>query len=106
MHELLIEAAARTAGILPEPRPFVLQTALSDFYVNYQINAYCADASRMAAIYSELHQNIQDEFNAAGLEIMSPHYGDLRDGNTVTITEPFRGESYRPPAFRIEKSGA
>lgn len=104
VHELLIKAAARTASILPEPRPFVLQTALSDFYVNYQINAYCADASRMAAIYSELHQNIQDEFNAAGLEIMSPHYSALRDGNTVTIPEPFRGESYRPPAFRIEKT--
>ena len=39
----------------------------------------------MAAIYSELHQNIQDCFNKAGVEIMSPHYNSLRDGNKSTI---------------------
>ncbi|CAG0983529.1 partial Mechanosensitive channel MscK, partial [Geobacteraceae bacterium] len=40
---MLLEAAARTPGLLQEPRPFVLHKALGDFCVTYEINAYCAD---------------------------------------------------------------
>jgi hypothetical protein len=39
MHQALIDAATKTALVLPEPMPFVLQTSLDDFYVSYQINA-------------------------------------------------------------------
>ena len=39
----------------------------------------------MAQIYSDLHQNIQDRFNDAGIEILSPHYNSIRDGNESTI---------------------
>ncbi|MGE5175891.1 MAG: mechanosensitive ion channel domain-containing protein, partial [Hyphomicrobiales bacterium] len=73
VHELLIEAAEATEGIEKEPKPFVLQRALSDFYVEYEINATTREASRMAVLYGLLHQNIQDAFNRAGVEIMSPH---------------------------------
>jgi small-conductance mechanosensitive channel len=74
VHELLLAAAARTDGLLPEPKPFVLQTALGDFAVSYEVNASTVEPNRMASIYSELHQNIQDEFQRAGVQIMSPHY--------------------------------
>jgi small-conductance mechanosensitive channel len=40
MHQALIDAASQTALILQEPKPFVLQTSLDDFYVSYEINAY------------------------------------------------------------------
>ena len=53
-----------------------------------------------------LHANIQDVFFAAGVEIMSPHYTSLRDGNTVAIPEPLRPAGYRPPAFRIDERAA
>jgi small-conductance mechanosensitive channel len=85
VHDLLIAAASRTSLILKEPAPFVLQTSLDDFYVIYQINAYTSEVSRMAAIYAELHQNIQDCFNEADVEIMSPHYASLRDGNASAV---------------------
>lgn len=85
VHKLLIDAAKDTNGILPNPEPFVLETELSDFYPVYQINAYIHDANRMARIYSDLHKNIQDKFNEAGVEIMSPHYRAERDGNESTI---------------------
>jgi len=39
VHELLIRAAERTADVLKEPKPFVLQTSLNDFFVSYQLNA-------------------------------------------------------------------
>lgn len=102
VHALLIEAARRTEHILPEPAPFVLQTSLDDFYVSYQLNAATDRADIMAGIYSRLHQNIQETFNAGGVEIMSPHYGALRDGNQTTTPAKFLGADYRAPAFRLQ----
>jgi small-conductance mechanosensitive channel len=102
VHELMIDAAKATSGILAEPAPFVLQTALNDFNVSYQINAYTDRPNDMINIYSELHRNIQDKFNAGGVEIMSPSYYALRDGNTVTIPEPDRPRGYEAPGFRVQ----
>lgn len=84
-HQLLIEAALNTPGVMDDPRPFVLETSLDDYYPVYQVNAYIQDANRLAQIYSDLHQNIQDRFNEEGVEIMSPHYIATRDGNETTI---------------------
>jgi small-conductance mechanosensitive channel len=102
IHDLLIAAATATPGILKEPKPFVWQTALNDFYVTYEINAYTNSPRDMIDIYAALHARIQDEFYAAGVEIMSPHFTSIRDGNTMAIPEAFRGAEYRAPAFRIE----
>ena len=85
VHQLLIEAALNTPGVIDDPRPFVLETSLSDWYPVYQINAYIREADKLAQIYSDLHQNIQDRFNEASVEIMSPHYMAMRDGNESTI---------------------
>lgn len=89
VHELLVEAAKATPTILAEPAPFVLQTALGDFSVCYEVNAYTDDPSVMAATYSALHANIQDRFAEAGVEIMSPIFEVRRDGPASTI--PPRG---------------
>lgn len=105
VHELLISAALATDGIVAEPAPFVLQTALDDFYVSYEINAYTRQANRMIEIYSTLHANIQDAFNKGGVEIMSPHYSSLRDGNTTTIPADHLPADYRAPAFRVDGPG-
>ena len=102
VHELLVQAALTTPHVLAEPRPFVWQTALNDFYVSYEINAYTASARDMVETYALLHAQIQDEFDMAGVEIMSPHYTAVRDGNAVTIPEAFRSPGYRAPAFRLE----
>jgi small-conductance mechanosensitive channel len=104
VHELLIAAARASDGIIATPEPFVFQTSLDDFYVSYQINAHTKEPKRMAAIYSDLHQNIQDRFFDAGVEIMSPHYGSLRDGNEVAIPPDKRPASYRAPSFRVRRT--
>jgi len=106
VHGLLLEAAARTAHVEKTPAPFVLQTSLDDFYVSYQLNAYTKYPVGMRLIYGELHANIQDAFNAGGVEIMSPHYASLRDGNTVTIPEDKRPKNYVAPRFemRVERA--
>jgi len=101
VHELLLAAAGATTDILEEPKPFVLQTSLNDFYVSYELNAFTDQPHRMAQIYSELHQNIQDKFNEAGVEIMSAHYGALRDGNATTIPQDHLPKGYQAPPFRV-----
>jgi small-conductance mechanosensitive channel len=74
VHEILIAAAVKTTHILKTPKPFVLQTALDDFYAKYQINAYTKEIDRVPAIYSELYQNLQDGFKAAGIDLTAPAY--------------------------------
>jgi small-conductance mechanosensitive channel len=106
VHELLIAAAAATPRTLNHPHPFVFQTALNDFFVSYQINVYTADANHMDDIASALHQNIQDQFNAAGLEIMSPHYTSLRDGNTIAIPKANQPPGYKAPSFRVSQDNS
>ena len=102
VHQLLIDAALATPGVLSDPPPFVWQTALNDFYVTYEINAYTDLPADMPEMYATMHARIQDAFYNAGVEIMSPHYTSLRDGNTVAIPEPLRSPGYRAPAFRVE----
>jgi small-conductance mechanosensitive channel len=84
VHELLIAAALKTSGVTARRQPFVLQKALTDFSVEYEINAFVTLPGSMLDIYSALHANIQECFNEAGIEIMSPNYFALRDGNHLT----------------------
>ena len=90
VNQILIDAALNTPGVVDDPRPFVLETSLSDWYPVYQINAYIKQADKMAQIYSDLHQNIQDKFNEAGIEIMSLHYMAVRDGNETTTPKEYQ----------------
>jgi small-conductance mechanosensitive channel len=103
MHKALIDAALKTDMLLKEPQPFVLQTSLDDFYVSYQVNAYTKEPNKQAIIYSELHQNIQDCCNEAGIEILSPHYRAMRDGNMTTIPADYLPNDYKAPSFNINQ---
>jgi small-conductance mechanosensitive channel len=105
VHELLIAAARATPHILAKPDPFVLQTSLNDFFVTYEINAYTDRPNEMANIYAELHQHIQDTFNEAGVEIMSPHYTQIRDGNNMAVPDQYLPTGYRAPGLRVEGLG-
>jgi small-conductance mechanosensitive channel len=101
VHELMIGAARRVEGILESPPPYVLQTSLDDFSVSYELNACTDRPSEMATLYSRLHGEVLDAFNAAGVEIMSPAYTAVRDGNRATIPDEHLPKDYRPPAFNV-----
>ena len=83
--ELLLKAAQNTKNLTRDFKPFVLQKSLGDFYVEYELNVYTKQPGKMAHFYSELYKSILNEFNKAGVEIMSPHYTAMRDGNASTI---------------------
>jgi len=103
VHDLLISAALATEGVQHDPSPFVLQTGLNDFYPSYELNAYTDTPGIMARTYSKLHQNIQDKFNEAGVEIMSPHYSAMRDGSATAIPSDYLPKDYTPPPFNIAR---
>ena len=89
VQSLLIDAALETPNILNDPKPFVLQTSLDDYYVAYEINAYTDQPNRIPKTLSVLHQYILDTFHTAGVEIMSPAYSALRNGSDLAIpSEP------------------
>ena len=94
VYAMLLLAAERTPGVLREPPPFVLQLSLDDFFVTYELNVYTDRPQEMAALYSALHENIQDAFNEYGVQIMSPHYrGDSAQAKIVP-----RGDWHKAPA--------
>jgi small-conductance mechanosensitive channel len=76
VHAMLEEAARRTTQLSTEPAPYVRQTALSDFYVEYRLVAHTplGDPAQRANALSRLHASIQDVFNEHGVQILSPHY--------------------------------
>jgi len=83
--KLLLEAASRVKLVLKNPKPFVLQTSLDDYYVSYELNVSVNEPKKMPLIYSEIHKNILDVFNEAGVEILSPAYTAARDGSLTTV---------------------
>ena len=101
VHELLLKAALETPDVLSFPEPFVWQRALGDFYVSYEINVATTKPERMFWILDDLHRRIQDNFFAAGVEIMSPHFYALRDGNTVAMPQGQRAPGYQSPSFQV-----
>jgi small-conductance mechanosensitive channel len=74
VHAMLLEAAKRTSGFCNEPSPFVLQRALNDFYVEYELIGRVDSPLDRPFIMSRLNGNVQDVFNEFGVQIMSPHF--------------------------------
>ncbi|WP_216909835.1 mechanosensitive ion channel domain-containing protein [Synechococcus sp. CCY 0621] len=96
VHRLMLDAAGATAGISRERPPFVLQTSLNDFHISYELNAYVEDVDTYRSTLSELLGAIQDQFAGAGVEILSPGYHAMRDGNGSTVP-PWPSESFGTP---------
>lgn len=93
---MLLEAAARTPGLLADPKPFVLLLALAEFAVTYELNVYCDEPRSMRLLYAELHRRILDVFNEYGVQIMVPAYeGDPAEPKIVP-----RESWHLPPASR------
>jgi small-conductance mechanosensitive channel len=91
---MLLLAAEHTEGFLKEPKPFIRHKSLGDYAVNYELNAYCGDASQMNVLYTEMHRNIQDVFNENGVQIMSPAYKEDPAEPKIVPKERW----YAPPA--------
>jgi small-conductance mechanosensitive channel len=105
VHQTLINAALATERVEQEPLPIVLQTALNNYYVTYALKACTNHPNRMSSIISGLYQNIQDHCNQAGIEILSPAYSAMRDGNHSTMPKQYLDPDYESPSFLINPLG-
>jgi small-conductance mechanosensitive channel len=101
VHGLLLEAASRTTHVLERPEPWVIQTALSDFYVCYELDVYVDRPEIAHLVLSELNQNVQDAFFRSGVEILSPHFAQLRDGNKAAIPDEWLPAGERARSFKV-----
>ena len=70
----LLEGANRCPLLLKTPKPFVLVTALDDFYTRYEINAYTQETEILYEVYSDLHKHIIDVFHEQDLDPTSSHF--------------------------------
>jgi small-conductance mechanosensitive channel len=91
---LLLMAARRTAELRDDSPPFVLKTALSDFYVEYQLNAAVTLPATRVRVLDALHANVLDVFNEYGVQIMSPHFETNPPRPVVVPSDQW----YAPPA--------
>ncbi len=63
---------------------FILQKALGDFCVTYEINVYCDRPQAMPQLHTELHRWILDVLNEYGIQIVTPAYeGDPEQAKVV-----------------------
>jgi len=95
---LLILAAERTSGVRQSPKPFVLQTALQDFYVQYTLLVCLSNPARRMPILNELHANIQDAFNEFGVQIMSPNYEADPESRKIVPRDRWYDAPAAPPS--------
>jgi small-conductance mechanosensitive channel len=93
VHDLLKEAARRTDNLRSEPEPTVLQSSLDDYAVTYTLVVALDDPTKARATRSELSQNIQDTFNEAGVEIMTPSVRAVRDSLDPAIPEKYLSDA-------------
>jgi small-conductance mechanosensitive channel len=94
---MLLLAAERVPSLLREPAPFVLQKALGDFSIAYELNVHCDRPQAMPQLYTELHRAILDVFNEFGIQIMTPAYeGDPEQPKVVPREQWFTAPAVVP----------
>ncbi len=98
---MMLNAAARTPGLRQQPAPYVLQRALSDFYVEYELIAVLEDAFARAVTLTSLHGEIQDEFNTYGVQIMSPNFEAQPHNNVLVPKEDWFKAPAQPAPSRL-----
>jgi len=67
------------------------------------VHALCkgVEPFKVGKTYSELHKKIFKKCNEADIEILSPAYQALRDGNVSTKVKEHLPEGYKAPPFRV-----
>jgi len=103
VHDLLISAAKKTSNVRSDPKPIVEQTSLDNYAVTYTLVVALEDLKILRATRSELLENIQDAFNEAGLEIMTPAVRAIRNSLDPAIPDKYTGAPDSPTRFRLDR---
>ena len=98
VHELMLAAAEHTRHVTSRPPPRVWQISLDDFAVTYELRCSTERPDLAGAVKSELVKHVLDEFNKAGVEIMTPSVRSHRDGTAIAIPA-----QYDPPVGTVAR---
>jgi small-conductance mechanosensitive channel len=98
VHAMLLTAAAATPGVRADPAPRVLQRALSDWYVEYELFCHIDRPLDRLPLLSALHARVQDTFNENGVQIMSPHFVMQPEQAVVVPRSRWHEKPASPPA--------
>ncbi len=90
VHELLLVAAKHVDGVNASPEPFVLQRALGDSAVAYELRAFTDRAYELEFVVARIHQSVQDTFFNEGLEIASPKLSATREARSPRVPDGSR----------------
>ncbi len=101
-HDMLIEAGLRCKDVLRKPKPYVIQSALNEFYASYKIHVYINDAKIQLKVLSELHGHIQDICNENGIELILPHYLAHRSAQNMVINPDYMPKDPKCPPFDVK----
>ena len=96
------KALGETPDVLANRASRELQTALSDFYVEYRlvVRVGAESSSVRPRVLGELHAAIQDVFNKYGVQIMWPHYlGDPDTAKLVPVANWHAVPAKAPPGI-------
>jgi small-conductance mechanosensitive channel len=99
---MLLMAAARTDGVLSDPAPAVLQNALANHYVEYELLAHGTPTVPRPFLVSRLHEQILDVFNEHGVQIMTPSFEGQPDRRLIVE----RRDWFAAPAAAPEEGAA
>lgn len=103
--EAVKAASQNTPYILQDPPAKLLHLELGEFSVTYEIETYTHQPSKREDILSEMQKNLRDACNQLGIEILSPHYSSVRDGNQSTVPEKLLPKDYKNRGFQIHPLG-
>ncbi len=90
VYEMLTEAALKTPNTLKTSAPYVRQMELQESGAKYEINVFTDNVDKVPLIYTNLHENIQDVFNEAGIELMNTDTLAIRDGNESDLPKKYQ----------------
>ena len=102
VYDLLVAAGTKTTNVRSDPAPTVEQYSLGDYAVTYTLVVALEDPKEKIATRTEILENIQDAFNAAGLEIMTPAVRAIRNSLDPAIPDKYLGDPGPETRFRVD----
>jgi small-conductance mechanosensitive channel len=101
VHKLLLEGAARTEQIAPEPAPRVLENSFGNYSVEYALRAWTKTSEEIFETCAALRRNVLDAFADAGVEIMTPTILSHRDASDLAVPADRFPNRSQPQGIRI-----
>lgn len=103
---LLVEAAGRTDGIIPNPPPYVLLVRFDNFAAVFELRAYTDRPNEFLKIESDIRESVYKAFKDKGIDLTTPDV--LRRIDEMNGKNHHESDPSRPsgPSGRVRSASA